>query len=314
MQTIQLGKGHLQSSPLAYGCWRIAGTQDPTLLSPEKEAAGRAAILAAYEAGFTLFDLADTYCDGACERLFGQVLRNTAGMRQQIIVATKCGLRMKGIPHPDSPYRYDLSASHIVRSCEDSLQRLHLDTIDLYLLHRPDPLCHPQEIAAALTRLKSEGKIREFGLCHFKPFQLQALQQSCPVPFTVLQLEASLAHLSPFHDGTLAQCLAHDLCPQACSPLGGGRLADSSPIDLHSADHAHRIHLRELLDIVARERGVSRQVIAIAWLLKHPARIQPIIGTTQPDRIRDAVQATTFELTRDEWYRLYEAALGHRLA
>lgn len=313
MQTFPLGRGTLLASSLAYGCGRMAGTSDPALLSPDKEAAGRAAVIAAYEAGYTLFDLADLDCDGACERIFGQVLRTMPGMRQRIVVSTKCGIRRKGIPHSDSPYRYDLSGSHIIHSCEESLQRMHVDTIDLYLLHRPDYLCNPHEVADAFVKLKQAGKVREFGACNFTPFQFQALQHSCPLPLIVHQMEASLAHLEPFHDGTLDQCTMEKICPQAWSPLGGGRLVHSGPIDLHSPDHAHRIHLRELLDLVARERGVSRQVIALAWLLKHPARIQPIIGSTQPDRIRDAVRATSFELSRDEWYRLLEAARGERL-
>jgi predicted oxidoreductase len=313
MQNIHLGKGALQSSTLAYGCRRIAATSNPALLSSDKEAAGRAAVIAAYEAGYTLFDLADIHGDGACERLFGQVLQAIPGMRQRIVLATKCGIRRKGIPHSDSPYRYDVSASHLVCSCEESLQRMNVDTIDLYLLHRPDYLCNPHEVAGAFARLNQQGKVREFGVSNFRPSQLQALQQACPMPLVVHQIEASLAHLDPFHDGTLDQCLHQNIRPQAWSPLGGGRLVSSGPIDLHSPDHAQRIHLRELLDLVARERGVSRQVIAIAWLLKHPARLQPIIGSTTPERIRDAVHATSFELSRDEWYRLLEAALGQPL-
>jgi predicted oxidoreductase len=313
MQTIPLGTGPLEVSSLAYGCSRIASTSDPTLLSPDRKAASRAAVIAAYEAGYTLFDLADIGCNGLCERIFGQILQSVPGMRQQIVVSTKCGVRRKGIPHPDSPYRYDLSASHIVHSCEESLQRMQLDTIDLYLLHRHDYLSNPHEIAAAFATLKTQGKAREFGVCNFKPAQLLTLQQACPIPLVAHQFQASLACLTPFHDGTLDHCLAQDLRPQAWSPLAAGRLAESGPIDLHSPDHAQRIHLRELLDLIARERGVSRQVIALAWLLKHPARIQPLIGSTKPDRIRDATHAPSLELSRDEWYRLLEAALGERL-
>jgi predicted oxidoreductase len=313
MQTIQLGKGNLKSSRLAYGCWRITGTPDSNLLSAEKEATGRTAVIVAYESGYTLFDLADIYCDGHCERVFGQVLKTMPGMRQRIVITTKCGVRLKGIPHPDSPYRYDFSTDHIIHSCEESLRRMHVDTIDLFLLHRPDYLGNPDEVAAAFVKLKQEGKAREFGVSNFRPSQFAALQHACPMPLTVHQVEISLSRLNALHDGTLDQCLTLKVCPQSWSPLGGGRLVDTGPIDLQSPDHAHRIHLREVLDILARERGVSRQVIALAWLLKHPAAIQPIIGSTNPERIRDAVNATEIELTRDEWYRLLEAALGERL-
>ena len=313
MPTLPLGQGNLRASRLAYGGWRIAGTWDPAQVTPEKEAVGRAAVLVAYEAGYTLFDLADIYCDGVCERIFGQVLKATPGMRSRIVVATKCGIRKKGDPNPDSPYRYDFSAQHIQRSCEASLQRLGLDTIDLYLLHRPDFLCDPAEVAEAFSRLKQAGKAREFGVSNFRPSQVTALQKACPMPLVVNQVEISLARLDCFHDGTLDQCLAERVTPQAWSPLGGGRLMEAGPVDLRSPDHAERLHVREVLDLIARERGVSRQVVALAWLLKHPSGIAPIVGSTQPERIRDAATAAQLDLTRDEWYRLLEAALGQRL-
>jgi len=313
MPTLPLGQGNLRASRLAYGGWRIAGTWDPAQVTSEKEAVGRAAVLAAYEAGYTLFDLADIYCDGVCERIVGQVLKATPGMRSRIVVATKCGIRKQGDPKPDSPYRYDFSAEHIQRSCEASLQRLGLDTIDLYLLHRPDFLGDPAEVAEAFSRLKQAGKAREFGVSNFRPSQVTALQKACPMPLVVNQVEISLARLDCFHDGTLDQCLAERVTPQAWSPLGGGRLMEAGPVDLRSPDHAERLHVREVLDLIARERGVSRQVVALAWLLKHPSGIAPIVGSTQPERIRDAATAAQLDLTRDEWYRLLEAALGQRL-
>ena len=311
--SVQLGRGNLRSSRLAYGCWRIAGTWDPTLVTPEKEAEGRGGVLAAYEAGYTLFDLADIYCDGVCERIFGQVLKSHPSLRQSILVATKCGIRKKGDPKPDSPYRYDFSAGHIVQSCEASLKRMNLERIDLYLLHRPDFLCAPDEVAGAFSELKRAGKVCEFGVSNFQPSRVAALQQACPMPLLVNQLEISLSRLDCFRDGTLDQCLAERITPQAWSPLGGGRLVDAGPVDLQSPDHAHRLRVRGVLDQVARERGVSRQVIALAWLLKHPAGIVPIVGSTKPDRIRDAMKAVEVDLTREEWYRLLEAAQDQRL-
>ena len=313
MPTAPLGQGNLRASRIGYGGWRIAGTWDPALVTPEKEAVGRAAVLAAYEAGYTLFDLADIYCDGECERIFGEVLKSTPGMRSHIVVATKCGIRKKGDPSPDSPYRYDFTAQHIQRSCEASLQRMGLETIDLYLLHRPDFLCDPAEVAGAFSKLKQAGKAREFGVSNFRPTQVTALQKACPMPIVVNQVEISLARLDCFEDGTLDQCLAERITPQAWSPLGGGRLVEEGPVDLRTPDHAERLRVREVLTLLARERGVSRQVMALAWLLKHPSGIAPIVGSTQPERIRDAATAAQLDLTRDEWYRLFEAALGERL-
>ena len=313
MQTVQLGRSSLTASRLAYGCWRIAGTWEAAKVTPEAAADGRKAVAAAFEMGYTLFDLADIYCEGVCEKIFGQALKEISGMRKRVLIATKCGIRKKGDPNPDSPYRYDFSAEHIVRSCEQSLKRLGAETIDLYQLHRPDYLGDPAEVAEAFGKLKKSGKVREFGVSNLSPSQVAALQKACPMPLIANQVEISLMRLECFQDGTLDQCLAEHITPMAWSPLAGGRLADSGPIDLQAPDHAHRIHVREILDLVARERGVTRSVAALAWLLKHPGRIVPIVGSTHPERIRDAINATEIELTRDEWYQLMEAALGQRL-
>jgi len=311
MDTIPL-TGSLQVSPLGYGCWRILG---PEGIEPnrEREAGARKAIAAAYETGFTLFDHADVYADGAAEKIFGEALKQTAGMRERVVITTKCGIRRKGAPNPDSPYRYDFSAEHIVKSCEQSLKRLGVDTIDIYQLHRPDYLIEPAEVAGAFTRLKQQGKVREFGVSNFKPHQVSVLQRACSFPLIVHQVEISLAKLDCFEDGTLDQCLADKITPLAWSPLGGGRLSDTLPIDINSPEHARRIGLRETLDDIARDYGVSRTIVALAWLLKHPARIVPIVGTTRPERIREASHAYKLQLSRDEWYRLMEAARGERL-
>jgi len=313
MQTLQLGKSSLTASRLAYGCWRIAGSSESVRVSPETETTGPKAVQAAYEFGYTIFDLADIYGDGECEKVFGRTLKEISGMRQRVLIASKCGIRRKGDPTPDSPYRYDFSAEHIVRSCEQSLKRIGVETIDLYQLHRPDYLGDPAEVSEAFNKLKKAGKVREFGVSNFRPLQVAALQKACPMPLLVNQVEINLTRLDCFHDGTLEQCLMENITPMAWSPLAGGRLVDTGPIDLQSQDHAHRIHVREALDLISRERGVTRSVTALAWLLKHPAKIVPIVGSTNPERIRDAINATEIELTRDEWYRLMEAATGQRL-
>src|SRR5262245_52050630 len=190
----QLSISTLTTSRLAYGCWRIAGTWDPAEVTAASRAAGRKAVLAAYEAGYTLFDHADIYCDGEAEKIFGQVLEEISGMRERVVIATKCGIRKPGDPKPDSPYRYDFSADYITRSCEQSLKRLGVETIDIYQLHRPDYLMDPAEVAEAFTRLKQAGKVREFGVSNFRPSQLTALQSACPMKLIVNQVEISLAN------------------------------------------------------------------------------------------------------------------------
>ncbi len=179
MQSVLLGRSSLQCSRLAYGCWRVAGTWNPSEVTPEKITAGRNAIIAAYEAGYTLFDHADIYCKGEAETIFGQVLRDIRPMRDSILIATKCGIRYPGEPWSDSPHRYDFSAEHIIKSCEGSLKRLGVDAIDLFQLHRPDYLCNPEEVAEAFNELLRSGKIREAGVSNFRPSLLAVLQKAC---------------------------------------------------------------------------------------------------------------------------------------
>jgi predicted oxidoreductase len=229
------------------------------------------------------------------------------------VIASKCGIRKKGDPTPEAPYRYDFTAAYIIGCCEQSLRRLGVETIDLYQLHRPDYLCDPEEVAGAFAKLKEAGKVREFGVSNFRPTQLGMLQKACPMRLIVNQVQVSLARLDCFDDGTLDQCLAEKITPLAWSPLGGGQLSDTMPIDLRSEDHAQRIALREEMEYLARERASTRTVLALAWLLRHPAGIIPIVGSTKPVRIQEAAKAADFTLSREEWYRLLEAARGQRL-
>ncbi len=306
MNTIKLGSSSMTASRLAYGCWRIAEPPAPT-------AGGSTALIAAYEAGYTLFDGADIYGGGRCEEIMGQTLREVSGMRGRILIASKCGVRPAGRPNPSSPGRYDFSAEHIVRSCEQSLARLDIETIDLYLLHRPDYLGDPHEIAGAFTRLYDAGKVRFFGVSNFRPSLVNALQAACPLPLVVNQVEISLAQRAAFEDGTLDQCLEKNLTPMAWSPLGAGLLGHGATHLLPGQRGYQTDAVVNVLDEIATARGMSRSVIAYAWLLKHPSRIQPIVGTTNPERIREAVRATEFDLTREEWYRLLLAARGEPL-
>src|SRR5687768_11060166 len=175
MKTQLLGTSSLRSTRLAYGGWRLVSTTNPAEVTPEREAEGRKAVIAAYEAGYTLFDHADIYCRGVCEKVFGDAMRDVRGMRDRILIATKCGIRFAGEPHPGSPHRFDFSAEHITRSCEASLKRLGVETIDLYQLHRPDALMNPQEVAGAFDKLKAQGKVRELGVSNFLPSTVIAL-------------------------------------------------------------------------------------------------------------------------------------------
>ena len=313
MQTMLLGVSSLRSSRLAYGCWRVAGTWDPAEVKTENRIAGQRAILTAYEAGYTLFDNADIYCGGEAERILGSVLKEVSGMRERILIATKCGIRPAGSPQVGSPQRYDFSAEHIRYACEQSLKRLGIEQIDLYMLHRPDYLADPEEIAKVFTELKAAGKVRYFGVSNFRPTLVTALQVACSLPLVVHQIEISLAKLDALTDGTLDQCLIEKITPMAWSPLAAGLIGAGASRLLPSQKGYQVDKFLAAVDAVAKERGASRVAVALAWLLKHPSKIQPIVGSISPERIRDAAKADQLELTREEWYRLLLAARGEPL-
>lgn len=310
MQTIPIGVGLLRSSRLAYGCWRVAGTWNPAEVTDASRAAGRQAIIAAYEAGYNLFDTADIYCHGESERILGATLKEVSGMRSRVVILTKGGIRPAGDPDPDSPGRYDFSSSHLISACDRSLKRLGIETIDIYMLHRPDLLAEPEEVAEAFTQLRTAGKVHCFGISNFRPSLVTALQAACPTPLIAHQIEISLAKLDAFTDGTLDQCLIDHITPMAWSPLAGGLIGDGATRLLPSQTGYRTEGFLPALEAVAKARGASRATVALAWLLKHPAKILPIVGSTNPDRIREAAKAADLELTREEWYRLLIAARG----
>jgi predicted oxidoreductase len=307
MKTQILGKSSLHSTRLAYGCMRISGTWDRGKFSPELEQAGQKAVIAAYEAGYTHFDHADIYGNGLGEEIFGRVLKRVSGMRERVLIASKCGIRWKGEPDPTAPHRWDFSREHILKSCEGSLKRLGIDCIDLYMLHRPDYLADPQEIAGAFSELKKQGKVREFGVSNFRPTLLAALQSACPMPLVVNQVEVHVARLNCLEDGTLDQCLQDNVTPVSWSPLAGGLLSDGGQVDPKDPRVAGLGAMLGLMDSLAKKYGVSRSVLAIAWLLKHPSHIIPIIGSIRPERIVDAVKADSLELSREDWYSILVA-------
>jgi predicted oxidoreductase len=229
-----------------------------------------------------------------------------------MVIATKCGIRFAGQPAA-APYRYDSSAAHIIASCEQSLQRMGVETIDLYQIHRPDWLMDAAEMARALEQLVRQGKVRAFGVSNFLPAQVELLQQACAEPLAVNQIEVSLMQLDAFENGVLDQCQARRMTPLAWSPLGGGMLGEGAVNVLPSQRDYRPAAVVAELDRIRPGHGASRTATALAWLLKHPAGIVPIIGSTQPERIRAAAAATGVELSREEWYRLLEAARGERL-
>jgi len=307
MDTRSLGRSPLQVSVLAYGAWRLAGSEGKA--SIEGSAYGIRALNAAVDAGITFIDLADIYGGGRCEEIVGDALRQSPGLRQRLVIATKCGIRRSGDPTPQAPFRYDFSREHILRSVEVSLKRMGLHEIDLLMLHRPDYLMDPAEVAGVFVDLRQAGKVREFGVSNFTPSQVTALQKAFPHPLVVNQVEISLLQTATLDDGTLNQCLELGMSPMAWSPLGRGALVQ----DPGSLTDARQRRTAEALVAVARRLGTTPSVVALAWLLRHPSGIIPILGTCTPERIAEQALAATLPLSREDWYELLEASRGSRL-
>ena len=301
MQQITLGNSDLEVSRLAYGCMRIAGNG-----GEDDWERGKQAVRAAFGAGYTVFDHADIYAGGLSEKLFGEVLREWAGMREQVTIIGKCGIRMAGVPVDSSPQRYDSSRDHILKSVDASLSRLGIDTFDLLLLHRPDYLMHAGELATTLRTLKEAGKVEHFGVSNFSPSQFELLQSVLDEPLLVNQVEINLHNISALTDGTLDQCQRLQVTPQAWCPIASVAYPAWGNTFTDEDERRIRAELERQCDIYK----VEDWVLVLAWLLRHPAGISPIIGSTTPARIELAVSALSVEYELEDWYRLLEARNG----
>jgi predicted oxidoreductase len=325
LSTMPLSTTPLNVSRIAYGCMLIGGSWErATPLTEQNRREALAALRAALECGINFFDHADIYCAGKSEEAFSQLWRESPGLREKIIVQSKCGIRFENDPAPGLPGRYDFSYEHIVRSVEGSLKRLQTDYLDLLLLHRPDALVEPEEVARAFDDLQTSGKVRYFGVSNHTAAQIAFLQSALDQPLVVNQVELSLLHTHLIdagivfnqddppalrrNEGTLEYCRQHNITLQAWGPLASGAVLGVGE-SLSEAARQTAAVVHEL----ARAKQVRPEAIAIAWLLRHPAHIQPIIGTTKPERIRAACEADRVELTREEWYRLFIAGRGGRL-
>jgi predicted oxidoreductase len=294
------GDGPLVSR-ISLGCMGLGGTRNPDEFGPAHIKRAIAACEAAVEAGITLYDHADIYGRGTSERAFGEFLRANPGIRDRLFIATKCGIR---------PGHYDLSYEHIVRSIDGSLERLGVEYVDLYQMHRPDPFTHPSETARGLAEVVRQGKVRMVGVSNYYPEQVRVLQRYLDIPLRSNQISLSLRRLDPvYDDGVLDQCMALNMTPLAYSPLGVGRLTAQ-------ADAGSDPHLSELLQelgVVAENHGATVTQVGLAWLLAMPSRPIPIVGSTDPDHIREAAGAVSVQLTREEWFRLWIAGRGENI-
>jgi predicted oxidoreductase len=267
---------------------------------------GKRAIHTAVDAGYTLFDHADLYGDGDCEEIFGEVLRESPHLREQLLIMSKCGIRSQGTPGADALTHYDLSKEYITRSVEGSLQRLHTERLDLLLLHRPDFLMHADEVADAFAELKSSGKVTHFGVSNFSTSQVDLLQTAMSQPILVNQVEINIHNIDALSNGVLDQCQLKGITPQAWCPLAG--VAYPAWSNSFTDNDAARIH--QEMERQSEIYGTESWIIALAWLLRHPAMIMPIIGSTTAARIVAASSALDVDYSRQDWYRLLEARNG----
>ena len=295
-----------RSIPAIYGTMRMHGTFSAAEVDDGRRREAFAALDAAVEAGYSHFDHADIYAGGECERTFGMWLGRDASLRERVTITTKCGIRWAGDAEQSAPHRYDFSAEHIRWSCERSLERLGVDVIDVFLLHRPDVLMEPDEVAGVFDELRSAGKVRHFGASNFTASQVDLLQSRLDEPLVCNQIEVHPLRLSPFEDGTLDHHLRHGITPTSWSPVAGGRLF-GEPADEHTG------RVMAALDLEAEALGTTRFVVLLAWLMTHPSGILPIVGTRQPGRIRESAAAAELRLSREAWYRIYLAGRGKAL-
>ena len=316
MKTQILGTTDIHVTRLCYGAMRIAGGWDRNKVTSADIERGIASLESAVEAGYNFIDHADIYGDTMSEVIHGLALDRHPDWRDQLVVATKCGIRFDNEP-PGTPHRYDLSGQHIRWSIDESLKRLKLDRVDLYQLHRPDWLADPEEIASAMIDLQQAGKVRYFGLSNCKPSLVAAIQSALPFALVSNQVEIHFLRLDSFEDGTIDQCLERKMTPLAWSPLAGGQIAaafdEKIPLPQNERALAAVARLRPVLAHVAKEYGTTPLAIVLAWLMRHPSKIIPIYGSTRPEMIRASIEADKVDLDRDNWYRILFAATGKKL-
>lgn len=247
------------------------------------------------EHGITSFDHADIYGDYSNEEIFGRVMKANPALRLETQHVSKCGIMLLSGKHPGTWIKhYDTTKNHIVTSAENSLSKLGVDFLDILLIHRPDPLMDPEEVAEAFSLLKQNGKVRYFGVSNFSATQFEMLQKYLPFPLVTNQIEVSLARTQPLFDGTMDVLMKHAAAPMAWSPLGGGKLLNQqgevwSKMDKYSA---------------------TQTQVALAWLLAHPGDIFPVIGTTQPERIAESAKSINIKLDRQDWFAMLKAVHG----
>lgn len=294
----RINVGPLDLSRIVYGMWRLGDDADT---SP---AHVQAKIEACLALGITTMDQADIYGGYTAEAILGDALRKAPGLRDRIEIVTKCDIIAPVGRYADRRVKYyDTSAPHITASVEQSLTAMGIEVIDLLLIHRPDPLMDHEETGRALDTLVAAGKVRAVGVSNFKRHDWSLLQSAMETPLVTNQIELSVLHHAPLTDGEVAWMQERSVPIMAWSPLAGGRLFG-----------AEGAAVRAVLDRIGQDQGVAAEAVAVAWLLRHPARILPVMGTNSLARIAALGDAARVTLDRQTWFEIYTAALGREVA
>ena len=286
----------LSFSQLVYGMWRVGDVEDTSPAHVEEK------IQACLDQGITTFDLADIYGDYGAEAIFGGAIKANPALRDQMEIVTKCDIIAPIGRWSHAPVKYyDTSRDHILNSIDLSLSAMGTDHVDLLLIHRPDPLMDHEETGKALDDVVKSGKARAVGVSNFRPWDWELLQSAMSTKLVTNQIEISLSEVSPFTNGDIAFHQRNGDVMMAWSPLGGGSLmTGDGPV-------------AELMDKLAAEAGVDRAAVAVAFLLRHPSKILPVLGTNNLGRIRAISDALKVVLSRQDWFALYQAALGEEV-
>ena len=297
---IQLTEGGPEFSRIVAGLWRVGewGMDTRGLLD---------FIHACLDLGITTIDNADIYGGYTQEGILGRALAAEPGLRSRLELVTKCGIQLTTPNRSGNRvHHYDTSRGHIIAAAENSLREMRTDTIDLLLIHRPDPLMDADEVAEAFGALRAAGKVRALGVSNFMPWQFPLRQSRVDFPLVTNQIELSVLYLDPLHDGTLDQAQRLRVPPMAWSPLAGGRLFD--PADERAA------RVRAVLERIGQELGgAAVDQVALAWLLRHPARVLPVLGTGKTERVRATAAAEGLSLDRQQWFAIWEASAGREV-
>ena len=280
----------------------ISGTMTWGIWGKELDKGGMISLLNQCVAlGINTFDHADIYGGYTTEEAFGHAFTESGISREDIRLISKCGIQYICDKRPNKIKHYDYSKDYIIESAEASLRNLQTEYLDLFLLHRPSPLMHPQEVMEAVAKLAQEGKIIDFGVSNFTPSQVDLI--SSEVPVMVNQVEFSLTQFEAMHDGTLDQMMVKKMIPMGWSPLGV----------LFSADNAQTERIHAAMEPLLDKYDATEDQLALAWILKHPAGIHPVVGTTNTGRLKRAMEAVSLELELEDWFSLLVASQGHKV-